>query len=128
MARILIIDDSAFTRRQLRKVLISLGHDVVEAGTGAEGLSMLEEHTPNYVVTDLLMPEMDGFQFIDAVRKRTDALRETPILVLSADVQEASRYRTSELGAERFLNKPVKPEMIRMALEDIEVRSQLAGS
>lgn len=127
MARILIIDDSAFTRRQLRKVLLSLGHEVMEAASGAEGLTMLESHTPAYVVTDLLMPEMDGFDFIDAVRKRTDKLRKTPILVLSADVQEASRYRTSELGAERFLNKPVKAEMIRAALEEIDSQQQAAG-
>lgn len=127
MARILIIDDSAFTRRQLKKVLDGLGHEVIEAGSGAEGLEALQEHKPEYIVTDLLMPEMDGFDFINAVRKRTDELRKTPILVLSADVQEASRHRTNELGAERFLNKPVRPEMIRSALEEIANQNQAAG-
>ncbi|MDD9942894.1 MAG: response regulator [Myxococcales bacterium] len=119
MARILIIDDSAFTRRQLKKVLASLEHEVVEADSGKDGLEKLVAHKPDFVISDLLMPEMDGFQFIDAVRKGDPELARTPILVLSADVQEASRNRTLDLGAERFLNKPVRPDMVKQALEEL---------
>ena len=120
MARILIIDDSAFTRRQLKKVLVSLEYEVTEAGSGKQGLERLQQDPPDFVVTDLLMPEMDGFEFIDAVRKLDGELAGVPIIVLSADVQEASRNRTAELGAERFLNKPVRPDTIREALNELE--------
>lgn len=119
MARILVIDDSAFTRRQLLRALRELEHDVREAKSGKEGLEVLDEYRPDYVISDLLMPEMDGFAFIEAVRKRTDDLAKVPIVVLSADVQESSRNRTSELGAERFLNKPVRPDAIRAVLEEL---------
>lgn len=119
MARILIIDDSAFTRRQLLRALRELEHDVREAKSGKEGLEALPDYRPDFVITDLLMPEMDGFAFIEAVRSRTDNLAKTPIVVLSADVQESSRSRTSDLGAERFLNKPVRPDAIRTVLEEL---------
>lgn len=126
MARILIIDDSAFTRRQLKRALASLEHEVREAGSGKEGLEALADYRPDYVITDLLMPEMDGFEFIDAVRRLDNDLARVPIIVLSADVQEASRNRTNELGAERFLNKPVRPDMIRATLEELASGNQAA--
>ena len=123
MARILIIDDSGFTRRQLKRVLNHLHHEVMEAASGAEGLVALESFRPDCVVTDLLMPEMDGFGFIAAVRQREDDLRSVPIVVLSADVQETSKTRTVELGADGFMNKPVKPEHVRLMLAEMMNRA-----
>lgn len=128
MARILIIDDSGFTRRQVRRVLTGLGHEVTEASSGKEGLELLDSVAPEVVVTDLLMPEMDGFGFIAALRERKDRHSDLPILVLSADVQEASRSRVDELGAQRFLNKPVKPDAMREALAEVLGEGAQCGS
>lgn len=100
--RVLIIDDARWQRSHLHRLLTQLGHDVLEAPNGAEGLAMLAED-PDLVVCDLLMPVCDGFQFLEALRERGNTV---PVIVASADIQRTSRERCLELGAKTFLSKP----------------------
>jgi CheY-like chemotaxis protein len=91
----------------LAKPLREAGYEVFEAEDGASGLEAFEEHNPDVVISDLLMPGMDGFEFVEALRERE---AKCPVIVASADIQQTSRTRVEELGTFGFLNKPFKAE------------------
>lgn len=114
MAKILVVDDSRLTRRIVVAALEGAGHECVQAGNGEEGLAAYREHTPDCVVTDLLMPVMDGFGLAEAVRE-VDA--DAPVIVVSADIQQSSLERCESLGVAAMLNKPAKPDVIVESVE-----------
>ncbi|MEC4818087.1 MAG: response regulator [Scytonema sp. PMC 1069.18] len=114
MALILIVDDAAFTRRMIRKALVAVGHETLEASHGKEGLDMVKNHNPDCIFIDLLMPIMDGFAVLEALRDRKSKI---PVFVISADIQEGVRQRCLELGASGFINKPPKEEELHQTLE-----------
>ncbi|MEM8944383.1 MAG: response regulator [Planctomycetota bacterium] len=104
--KILAVDDSNLSRRRfVAQPLREAGFEVVEAVDGEDGLNAVEEHDPDIIVSDLLMPVMDGFEFIAALRERGVA---TPVIVASADIQESTRQKLEELGTFAFMNKPFK--------------------
>ncbi|MEO0854760.1 MAG: response regulator [Cyanobacteria bacterium J06648_11] len=111
MALILVTDDAAFTRRMIRKALVENDeHVVIEASNGVECLEMLDSHSPDCILLDLLMPELDGYGVLEAVRDRG---LKTPVIVLSADIQDSARKQCMELGAYAMLKKPPKPPEVR---------------
>src|SRR5450755_415747 len=105
MDTILIVDDSSFTRNRLREALTKGGYRVDEARNGIEALSKLDQGIYSCVVTDLLMPGMDGFVLLERIAMRTSPI---PVIVLSSDIQKTSRDKCQQLGAKVFLNKPPK--------------------
>ncbi|MBD2185049.1 response regulator [Planktothrix sp. FACHB-1355] len=113
MPLILMIDDAAFTRRMLRKALTAEGYEVLEATNGQEGLEMAAIHKPDCILVDLLMPDIDGFGVLQAMRDRRSTI---PVIVVSADIQVGVRQRCMELGAAGFLNKPPKQEELRQKI------------
>ncbi|MEQ8959740.1 MAG: response regulator [Coleofasciculus sp. C2-GNP5-27] len=116
MALILIVDDAAFTRRMIRKTLVADGHGTLEATNGQEGLDMAIAHQPDCILTDMLMPVMDGFQLLAALRDRQI---NTPVIVITADIQENVRQRCRELGGSGFINKPPKEAELRRVMGEI---------
>lgn len=118
MPTVLIVDDSKFSRSRAAAALTPLGFDVVEAGNGQEGLQAYDQHVPDVILTDLLMPTLDGFGFLRGLRERSS---QTPVIVLSADVQSSSRAMCQELGVQGFINKPFHAhelaEKVRQALK-----------
>lgn len=119
MAKLLIIDDSLFQRRTIRKILAVGGHDMQEATNGREGLNMLAEFAPDCVILDILMPDMDGLTFLKTLQKRGI---KTPVIVLTADIQETTRRECLELGAASIIYKPVSPvegDSFRKAIQDV---------
>lgn len=100
--RILVVDDDAAIRRSLVSELRGAGYETIDAVDGRDALSSAARAKPDLVVTDLAMPEMDGFALIAAIRK---SLR-TPIIVLSVRGGEAERVRALDLGADDFVSKP----------------------
>lgn len=110
MAKILIMDDAAFSRRMVRKALQAEGYEMLEAANGREGLEMVRTHTPDCILTDLLMPDMDGFAVLRVLQEQGT---KTPVIVISADIQESARSLGFELGATEFINKPVKEDELR---------------
>lgn len=116
MATILIIDDSRFTRSNIAKTLRNNHYEVIEADNGVMGLDMIIKHAPDFVITDLLMPEMDGFELLENLRSRGIAV---PVIVMSADIQETTRRRILELGAKTLLNKPFQGATLLETLHSI---------
>ncbi len=116
MALILIVDDAAFSRRMIRKALQTDGYEILEATNGREGLEIACSHTPDLILTDLLMPDINGFELLQALQKQG---LKIPTIIISADIQESSRKQGLELGAAGFINKPPKAEELRNTVQQV---------
>lgn len=116
MSLILVVDDSAYSRKKARLALKAEGHEVVEAKNGRDGLDKLAEHNPDCVLLDLLMPEMDGFEVLEDLQNQNNA---TPVLVVSADIQESTLSKVFELGAKDMLNKAYKEDELRNKVREL---------
>lgn len=114
MAKVLVIDDSSFQRKWIVKAVQQLGHDAVEASDGQEGLNMLTSEKPDCVTVDLNMPTMNGLQFL---ANTSDINSDVPVIVITADIQDATRKQCQRLGARAFLNKPFRPDDIQKILK-----------
>lgn len=110
---ILIVDDSAFSRKATRKIFERLGHPVAEADGVSQALSMLAEQDYQFVLTDLLMPELDGFDLLAKV----DQVRRVPVAVLTCDVQHSNVQRCMDLGAVAVIHKPVDEAKLAEVIE-----------
>jgi len=118
--RVLLVDDEDSTRQGLRVALEQDGWRVAEAANGKVALGQMVEAAPDAIILDLMMPEMDGFEFVDALRDHPD-WRDVPVLVLTAkDLTDEERRRLNG-GVERILQKHGLEDMLR------EVRSSLGG-
>jgi len=109
MALILIIDDSSYQRRLVRKFVETQGHEVIEATNGHEGMEMMRAHTPDCVLLDLIMPETNGFELLATLQKQKST---TPAIVITADVQTSTYKQCLELGAAAVVNKPVEYQLL----------------
>jgi two-component system chemotaxis response regulator CheY len=105
---ILTVDDSRSMREMLKMALADAGFRVVQAEDGVHGLEVLENETPDVIITDINMPRMDGFGFIENVR-RTDRHRAVPILVLTTESDAAKKARARSAGATGWVVKPFDP-------------------
>ncbi|MGE0022445.1 MAG: response regulator [Hyphomicrobium sp.] len=103
-ARILIVDDEPQILRFLRPSLVAAGYDVVVAATGKEALRAVATLSPDAIVLDLGLPDMDGKEVIRELRTWST----TPILVLSARDREAEKIAALDLGADDYVNKPFR--------------------
>ncbi len=105
MAEILIVDDDPQIRDVLRIALKQAGHNVAEAGDGAEGLAKARNGKADLIVLDIGLPEMDGLELC----RRLRADRETPVLFLTARDDEIDRVLGFELGGDDYVTKPFSP-------------------
>ena len=107
-AKILIVDDEPASVRVMERMLEQAGYAQVYSTTQArEVVELYREIGPDLIILDLMMPEMDGFEVMERLQEVLPQRTYLPILVLTADVQEASRLRALLLGAKDFLLKPV---------------------
>jgi twitching motility two-component system response regulator PilH len=113
---ILIVDDSTFLRKRVRQALQDQGYTLVEADSASSALKEIENQEFSCIVTDLVMPGMDGFGLLAEIQKRHVA---APVVVLTADVQKSTHDRCAELGAAAFLQKPVNAVLLRSVLTGI---------
>ncbi len=106
---ILTVDDSRTMRDMLKLALVDAGYNVTQAVDGMHGLEVLRaSEMPHVIVTDINMPKLDGFGFIEAVRK--DArYRAIPILVLTTESDAAKKARARQAGATGWIVKPFDP-------------------
>ena len=114
MATVLVADDEKNILQLARMYLQAEGFTVETAGNGREALEKVKQAKPDLLVLDLMMPEVDGWQFIRAWRE-DPAISGIPIIVVSAAYEAARR---AELGSLVFLTKPVDPTMLLLLLED----------
>src|SRR5690349_5801022 len=105
---ILVVEDEPSTQRLLDMILTSEGFKVHTCDNGADALGSIDAIKPDLVVLDLMMPQMDGFEFSRRVRERR-AYDRLPILVLTAKEDTADRYEAFLAGATDFIRKPFDP-------------------
>jgi len=111
VSTVLAVDDSKPLLAMLKRCLEKGGHDVVSATDGLEALSQLREHSPDIVITDLNMPNMNGLEFIEAARKEPVG-SALPILLLTTETAPALKEKAREVRATGWLTKPFDPEQI----------------
>jgi PAS domain S-box-containing protein len=103
--RVLVVDDNADLRDYMRRLLSAAGHDVLVADDGIAALNAARRSEPDLVVSDVMMPRLDGFGLLRELRA-DETLRETPVLLLSARAGEEARVGGLESGADDYLTKP----------------------
>lgn len=106
MAIILVIDDQESVRRTVTRILISAGHEVIEAEDGKAGIALWQKHGPALVVTDIFMPNKEGIETIRELRKSRASAK---ILAISGGPYLAI---AQELGADAVLKKPFRAEAL----------------
>jgi len=112
--KILIVDDSALSRRTLRRILETAGYDVVEANDGMTALELYFLEKPSLVLLDLVMKGMYG---LDVLVKLREMDPKALVVVASADIQSSTRKLVDEAGALAFINKPFLSEQVIAAVE-----------
>lgn len=115
-ATILVVDDSAVVHKFVRETLKGTGHRLVHAYDGVEGLAAAQKSVPDLVLSDLDMPNMDGFEMCRRLRL-LPATRTVPIIILSARGQGLDVDRSRAAGANDFLSKPVSEKELRSRIE-----------
>jgi two-component system chemotaxis response regulator CheY len=106
-SRILIVDDSSMSRRIVRGILESAGHEVTEAADGMAALERYSLEKPDLVVLDMVMTGMYGVEVLQKLREIDGQAR---IIVATADIQHSTREMAEQAGSRGFLNKPIKKE------------------
>ncbi len=118
MSRVLVIDDEPDVLLLCRVNLQHAGHEVLEAPDGERGLATALGQTPDAVVLDLMLPGLDGYGVLTALRE-SDETKDIPVLVLTAKAQREDRVRCWEQGASEYMTKPFSPAALSSALEQL---------
>jgi CheY-like chemotaxis protein len=107
--KILIVDDEQLTRAVLQHNVILAGYDVIVASNGREAMQKIQEVTPDLIVVDLVMPDMNGFEMLRRIRSNKETM-QTPVIVVSALQSQTDIEEAKASGADIYLTKPIKPE------------------
>lgn len=115
---IVVAEDSRIQARMLEKVLVDAGHTVRLAEHGGKALELVRERRPDVIISDIEMPEMDGYTFCKAVK--TDAeLRTVPLILLSTLSDPVDIIRGLDAGADNYVTKPYDPGYLLARMEDL---------
>lgn len=116
MKKILIVDDSAFTRKIHKQIVVGEGYEVVEAASGNEAIEVYQVERPDATIMDLLMPDLDG---MDVMKRMLEMDPDAKIVICSTDRQKFRRQDADEIGAKGFLTKPVDSKQLKAVLEKV---------
>lgn len=123
MAQILIADDEEPLRILTRAILEEMEMDVLVACDGHEAIQLAEEHHPDLIVTDLLMPNKNGFEVAKAIRSNPD-LKDTPLIILSAMGDEYNKITGFNEGADDYVVKPFNVEELKARIKALLIRHE----
>jgi two-component system chemotaxis response regulator CheY len=110
MARVIIVDDSAFMVSTIKAILTSIKHTIIgTAKTGEEAVNLCNEHKPDLVMMDILMPGIGGLSALEIIKKENPA---TKVIMVTAFGQEAKVQEAREKGASAYIRKPFKKDEV----------------
>lgn len=124
---ILVVDDDLGTRLSISDFLELSGYSVVTANDGQEALSLVQEYQPDLMVTDIVMPRMNGYELVRQVRQYPD-FRLLPIILLTARTKTQERILGYQSGCDLYLPKPFELEELAAAIRNLLARSQIIQS
>lgn len=116
MHRVLVVEDEANIRNNLREMLELSGHSVMAVENAQDALDLLEGEVPDLILSDILMPGMNGFELLRAIQHKEN-LRNIPFLFLSAKIELDDIRHGMNLGADDYLTKPVKLKELTQAID-----------
>lgn len=124
----LIIDDQPYTRRIVRSILAGFGsREIYESVNGAEALELVRMAMPSIIITDLVMPGLDGLRFISAVKTPASPTHKIPIIVLSGYLTKTATLAVRGSGADELLVKPVSPKALYEHISHVVLRNDQAN-
>ena len=112
---VLVVDDYLAVRKTIKELVGSLGLVTTEAENGLKAQELLKARPFDLVVTDLVMPEMDGFELTEAI-KNDPKLRRIPVVIISTHADSNYIFRALRLGADDYITKPPTAEMVNAVL------------
>ncbi|WP_029215252.1 response regulator [Kallotenue papyrolyticum] len=121
---ILVVDDTASLRRMVQSYLTQEGFRVLTAADGREALLLARQERPDLIILDLMMPQMNGYDFMRAYSKEGSA----PIIVLTAKVDESDKVLGLELGADDYVTKPFSPRELAARVRAVLRRVSAAAT
>ncbi len=124
---ILVADDDLGTRLSVSDYLTILGYTVITAENGQKALEMVGQYQPHLIVTDIMMPLLDGYEFIRQVRCQP-AFRLLPVIFLTARTNTEERIRGYQLGCDAYLPKPFELAELGAVVRNLLERSQMIES
>ncbi|MBT9613305.1 MAG: response regulator, partial [Burkholderiales bacterium] len=114
--KIMVVDDLEANRDMLSRRLQHLGHFVTCVASGKEALQLLQDTPFDLVMLDLMMPEMDGYQVLQAIKAQPQFMH-LPVIMVSANDEMENVVKCIEIGAEDYLPKPFNPVLMRARVE-----------
>ena len=125
---ILVIDDHWGNRSVVVNLLEPLGFTLIEAENGRDGLNKAIEHRPDLIITDLAMPEMNGYEMLRELRQH-ELLQEITVIVSSASVSAGDRQASLDAGGNDFLPKPISSdELFTLLAQHLQIEWELEYS
>ncbi len=119
MARsVLVVDDEPMARTMLRLILVRAGFEVREAEDGKAALTEVDKSLPDLMILDIMMPGIDGFEVCERLRA-DESTNSLPIIMLSAKTDSESVKRGLNLGANKYLTKPVGPDELTRHVREV---------
>jgi DNA-binding NarL/FixJ family response regulator len=124
---ILVADDDLGTRLSISDYLEATGYFVVSAENGREAIKLVEDYQPHLIVTDITMPQMDGYELVRQIRQRP-ALRLLPVVFLTARTETRERVRGYQMGCDVYLSKPFELQELGAVIRNLLERQQMIES
>ena len=124
---ILVVDDDLGTRLSMSDYLELCGYDVITADDGESALLMVEKYHPDLMVTDIMMPKMNGYELVRRVRQQS-MFKLLPVILLTARTKTQERILGYQSGCDLYLPKPFELEEISAAIRNLLERSQIIRS
>jgi CheY-like chemotaxis protein len=120
--RILVVDDEMDARAMIAAVLAQSGASVIQASSADQALSLLQNESPNLIISDIAMPDLDGYTFIHRVRHADERSRDIPAVALTARARSEDRQHSLDAGFQHHLCKPVDAEDLVKAVAGLALR------
>ena len=118
MARVLVVDDSLSVRKMVERALEMRGFEVLAASSGTEAMERIDSATPDLVVCDVVMPDVDGYRICEFVRAHP-TLSETPVLLISGIVNNAVLERAAQVRSSHVLRKPFTADDLARKVDEL---------
>ena len=118
MKKALVVDDCKETSSKLSEILSRNGYQVISADNGKDAINLASEYIPDFVLMDIVMPELNGFQATRQLHK-TPATSNIPVIMVSAKDQEVDRQWSEKQGARAYLCKPVDEKQLLRTIDQV---------